>query len=69
MMSQPETRWDLLHQAEGILMNQAGIFPVCEKANGILLSPKVMNAQFHAVGINRVWKYVRLAEAGKLNEE
>lgn len=48
-------RWRLLHEAEAILMEKAGIFPVCEKANGILLERSVKGWQFHAVGVNRVW--------------
>ncbi len=48
-------RWELLHEAERIIMEEAGIFPVCEKANGILLRSSVKGWQFHAVGVNRVW--------------
>ena len=53
----PEARWDLLHQAEEILLEQAAIFPVCEKAVRALVKSDVQGAVFQAVGVNRVWKY------------
>lgn len=54
---EPEKRWQVLHQAEARLMEQAAVFPVCEKANGILLKSKVKGAQFFTIGVNRVWSY------------
>lgn len=53
----PEERWEMLHQAEGLLMKKAVIFPVCEKYNGFLIRNTVRNAQFHTIGVNRVWIY------------
>ena len=54
---EPEKRWQILHQAEARLMEQAAIFPVCEKANGMLLKSTVKGAQFNTIGVNRVWTY------------
>lgn len=61
-------RWKLLHEAEAVLMESAGIFPVCEKANGILLRSSVKGAQFHAIGVNRVWTHA-WKEEGEENSQ
>ncbi len=52
-----KARWETLHQAEARVMEAAAIFPVCEKANGMLLRSSVKNARFHTIGVNRVWNY------------
>lgn len=52
-----EARWETLHQAEARVLEQAAIFPVCEKANGMLLRSTVKGAQFHTIGVNRVWSH------------
>ncbi|MDO4330049.1 MAG: peptide ABC transporter substrate-binding protein [Lachnospiraceae bacterium] len=57
-------RWETLHQAEARVLEQAVIFPVCEKANGMLLRSTVKNAQFHTIGVNRVWSHA-WKEAGE----
>ena len=44
-------------QAEEILLEQAAIFPVCEKAVRALVKSDVQGTVFQAVGVNRVWKY------------
>ena len=55
LLSFPEQRWQTLLNSEAILIGEAAIFPVCEKAYGILLRNNVKGAQFHGTGVNRVW--------------
>lgn len=55
LLSFPEQRWQTLLNSEAILIGEAAIFPVCEKAYGILLRSNVKGAQFHGTGVNRVW--------------
>lgn len=55
LLLQPQKRWEVLHQGEALVMEHAVIFPICEKANGILLRSWVKGAQFHCSGVNRVW--------------
>ncbi len=57
LLSALSARWDVLHQAEAILMEDAAIFPVCEKAVSMLLNPQIMGEEFHTTGIMRVWKH------------
>ncbi len=57
LMGDPKRRWQVLHQAEELVMEEAAIFPVCEKASAVLLKNTVKGAQFHAVGVNRVWAF------------
>lgn len=59
LCADPWARWEILHQAEEIVLEQAAIFPVCEKAVRVLLKRDVQGAVFQAVGVNRVWKYAR----------
>lgn len=56
LLSDAAARWEVLHQAESVLMEDAGIFPVCEKAVSMLLNPNLEGEEFHTVGITRVWK-------------
>ena len=56
LLSDAAARWEALHQAESVLMEDAGIFPVCEKAVSMLLNPNLEGEEFHTVGITRVWK-------------
>ncbi len=56
-LGDPGKRWAVLHQAEGLLMEDAAIFPVCEKAVSMLINPEIEGEQFHTVGITREWKY------------
>lgn len=51
-----EERLKLLKKAEEKVMEEAVIFPVCQKAYAYLVSSKISGAEFHPVGINRIFK-------------
>lgn len=56
LATDPEGRWDALHQAEEIMMSEAVIFPVYEKANAVMVKSNVSGIEFHPVALNRVYK-------------
>lgn len=56
LASKPEARWEALKKAEGIVMDQAVIFPVYQKGNAVLIKPQVSGIEFHSVGVNIFYK-------------
>ena len=56
LSSDPAGRWDKLHEAEKIVMDQAVIFPLYTQCNSEMISPKVTGIEFHPVALNRVFK-------------
>ncbi len=55
-----DARWSAMYDAEEILLNNAVIAPLYTDANAILISPNVSGIEFHAAGIDRVFKNVKL---------
>lgn len=53
-----EARWDLIKQAEQIIADEAVILPVYQNANASLVKSDVNGIEFHAVGLNRVFRNV-----------
>ncbi|MBC5628844.1 peptide ABC transporter substrate-binding protein [Clostridium sp. NSJ-6] len=51
-----EKRWEALKEAEGVVMDEAVIFPVYQKGNAVMIKSNVSGIEFHSVGINRVFK-------------
>jgi oligopeptide transport system substrate-binding protein len=49
-------RWDALKKAEGIVMDNAVIFPVYQKGDAVMIKTGVDGIDFHSVGINRIYK-------------
>ncbi len=53
-------RWNALYDAEEILLRNAVIAPLYTDANAVLISPNITGIEFHAAGIDRVFKNVKL---------
>lgn len=51
-----EKRWEALKEVEGVVMDEAVIFPVYQKGNAVMIKSNVSGIEFHSVGINRVFK-------------
>lgn len=56
LASKPEERWEALKKAEGMVMDQAVIFPIYQKGNAVLIKPEVTGLEFHSVGVNVSYK-------------
>lgn len=54
----PEARWELIKEAEQIIADEAVILPVYQNANASLVKADVSGIEFHAVGLNRVFRNV-----------
>lgn len=52
----PEKRWEALKKAEGMVMDQAVIFPVYQKGSAVLIKKNVSGVEYHSVGIPRILK-------------
>lgn len=52
----PAARWEALKKAEGIVMDDAVIFPIYQKGNAVMIKSNVKGIEFHSVAINRVFK-------------
>ena len=55
-------RWDAMYDAEKILLENAVIAPLYTDANTVLISPNVKGIEFHAAGVDRVFKNVELSQ-------
>ena len=62
-----EKRWEQMKEAEEIVMEQAAIFPICQKANAYLISEEVTGMEFHPVGINRIFRNVSKKNVDRKN--
>ncbi len=52
----PAGRWDALHQAEKIIMDNMVILPVYQKCNAMMVKSTVKNLECHSIALNRVYK-------------
>lgn len=55
-----DARWNAMYDAEKILLENAVIAPLYTDANAVLISPNVTRIVFHAAGIDRVFKNVKV---------
>lgn len=55
-----DARWNAMYDAEKILLANAVIAPLYTDANAVLISPNVTGIVFHAAGIDRVFKNVKV---------
>lgn len=55
-----EARWQLIKDAEQIIADEAVILPVYQSANASLVKDNISGIEFHAVGLNRVFKNVKV---------
>ena len=51
-----DARWSALYDAEKILLENAVIAPLYTNSNAMLIAPNVNGIEFHAAGIDRVYK-------------
>ena len=51
-----DARWNAMYDAEKILLENAVIAPLYTNVNAVLTSPNVSGIDFHAAGVNRVYK-------------
>ena len=56
LAGQYDKRWDALHEAEALVMNEAVIAPLYTKANANLIAEGLKGVEFHPVALNRVYK-------------
>lgn len=49
-------RWDKMHEAEKVVMDNAVIFPIYTQCNSEMVSTKVTGVEYHPVALNRVYK-------------
>ncbi len=49
-------RWEELKKAEGMVMDDAVIFPIYQKGNAVMTKSNVSGIEYHSVAINRVYK-------------
>ncbi|MBQ7873654.1 MAG: peptide ABC transporter substrate-binding protein [Oscillospiraceae bacterium] len=56
----PEARWELIKQAEQIIADESVIMPVYQNCNATLVKSDVDGIEFHSVGLNRVFKNVKV---------
>lgn len=55
-----DARWNAMYDAEKILLENAVIAPLYTDANAVLISSNVTGIVFHAAGIDRVFKNVKV---------
>ena len=55
MLSQPQERWDSLHDAEDILLGEVAVFPTVQNGIAMLINPKVHNMDVRNVSLT--WNY------------
>ena len=56
----PEARWELFKQAEQIIADEAVILPVYQNCNAELVKSDISGIEFHSVGLNRVFRNVKI---------
>ncbi|MDP4088571.1 MAG: peptide ABC transporter substrate-binding protein [Bacillota bacterium] len=52
----PAKRWEELKKAEGMVMDDAVIFPVYQKGSAVMIKKNVSGISFHSVGVSRIYK-------------
>lgn len=55
MLSQPQARWDSLHEAESILLGDVAVFPTVQNGIAMLINPEVHNMDVRNVSLT--WNY------------
>ena len=55
-----EARWELIKQAEKIIADESVILPVYQNCNACLVKENIDGIEFHSVGLNRVFKNVKV---------
>lgn len=55
MLSQPEERWESLHEAEDILLSDVAVFPTVQNGIAMLINPSVQNMDVRNVSLT--WNY------------
>ncbi len=55
-----EGRWQLLKDAEQIIADESVILPVYQNCNATLIKTGISGIEFHSVGLNRVYKNVKV---------
>ena len=50
LSTKAQERWDALHEAEAILLEQAGILPAWQSGEALLINTKVSGFEYHVVG-------------------
>lgn len=63
LVSNPTERWEALHQAEDVLMENCVMIPLYEQSHAMLINQRVSGLAFHSLGIARVYKDVVLHSA------
>lgn len=56
LAADPQARWDALHEAEKIVMDNMVILPIYQKCNAMMVKSNVTGIECHAVALNRVYK-------------
>ena len=56
----PEARWELIKDAEQIIADESVILPVYQNCNASLVKSDITGIEFHAVGLNRVFRNVKV---------
>lgn len=51
LSQEPEARWAAFKDAEAILLNEAGVIPVWQSSEAVIINPKVKGIEFHVVGM------------------
>lgn len=62
LATDPQGRWEKLHEAEKIALEDAVVFPLYSECNAIMTSPSVTGIEFPPVAIKRVFKDAVKAE-------
>lgn len=47
----PEARWEAFKDAEAILLDEAGVIPVWQSSEAVIINPKVKGIEMHVVGM------------------
>lgn len=55
-----EARWQLIKDAEKIIAESSTILPVYQNCNATMIKDNVTGIEFHAVGLNRVYKNAKI---------
>ncbi len=50
LSTKAQERWDALHEAEAVLLEQAGILPAWQSGEALLINTKVSGFEYHVVG-------------------
>ncbi|MBQ9442301.1 MAG: hypothetical protein IJU55_04755, partial [Selenomonadaceae bacterium] len=55
-----DARWKAMYDAERIVLENAVIAPLYTSFNAVLISENVSGIDFHAAGVNRIFKYATI---------